>query len=60
MLSQFFAAFPLGMVTALIQLQYAHHHQASGVSWLSIVSQVGCVAAIIWTLRGSTLRQDVD
>ena len=47
MLSQFFAAFPLGMVTALIQLQYAHHHQASGVSWLSIVSQVGCVVVIV-------------
>lgn len=56
MLSQFFAAFPLGMVTALIQLQYAHHHQASGVSWLSIVSQVGCVAAIIGLTR-ITLRQ---
>ena len=49
MLSQFFAAFPLGMVTALIQLQYAHHHQASGVSWLSIVSQV--------VLTRVTLRQ---
>lgn len=56
MLSQFFAAFPLGMVTALIQLQYAHHHQASGVSWLSIVSQVGCVAAIVGLTR-ITLRQ---
>ena len=56
MLSQFFAAFPLGMVTALIQLQHAHHHQASGVSWLSIVSQVGCVAAIVGITR-VTLRQ---
>lgn len=56
MLSQFFAAFPLGMVTALIQLQYAHHHQASGVSWLSIVSQVGCVVAIVGLTR-VTLRQ---
>ena len=56
MLSQFFAAFPLGMVTALIQLQYAHHHQASGVSWLSIVSQVGCVVAIVGLMR-VTLRQ---
>ena len=55
MLSQFFAAFPLGMVTALIQLQYAHHHQASGVSWLSIVSQVGCVVAIVGLTR-VTLR----
>lgn len=51
MLSQFFAAFPLGMVTALIQLQYAHHHQASGVSWLSIVSQVGCVVVIVGLTR---------
>lgn len=56
MLSQFFAAFPLGMVTALIQLQYAHHHQASGVSWLSIVSQVGCVVVIVGLTR-VTLRQ---
>ena len=56
MLSQFFAAFPLGMVTALIQLQYAHHHQASGVSWLSIVSQVGCVVVIV-VLTRVTLRQ---
>lgn len=56
MLSQFFAAFPLGMVTALIQLQYAHHHQASGVSWLSIVSQVGCVVVIVG-LTMVTLRQ---
>ena len=56
MLSQFFAAFPLGMVTALIQLQYAHHHQASGMSWLSIVSQVGCVVAIVGLMR-VTLRQ---
>jgi len=56
MLSQLFAAFPLGMVTALIQLQYAHHHQASGVSWLSIVSQVGCVVAIVGLMR-VTLRQ---
>ena len=56
MLSQFFAAFPLGMVTALIQLQYAHYHQASGVSWLSIVSQVGCVVAIVGLTR-VTLRQ---
>ena len=56
MLSQFFAAFPLGMVAALIQLQYAHHHQASGVSWLSIVSQVGCVVAIVGLTR-VTLRQ---
>ena len=56
MLSQFFAAFPLGMVTALIQLQHAHHHQASWVSWLSIVSQVGCVAAIVGITR-VTLRQ---
>lgn len=56
MLSQFFAAFPLGMVTALIQLQYAHHHQASGVSWLSIVSQAGCVVAIVGLTR-VTLRQ---
>ena len=56
MLSQFFAAFPLGMVTALIQLQYAHHPQASGVSWLSIVSQVGCVVAIVGLTR-VTLRK---
>lgn len=56
MLSQFFAAFPLGMVIALIQLQYAHHHQASGVSWLSIVSQVGCVVVIVGLTR-VTLRQ---
>jgi transporter, major facilitator family protein len=44
------------MVTALIQLQYAHHHQASGVSWLSIVSQVGCVVVIVGLTR-VTLRQ---
>lgn len=42
--------------TALIQLVHAHHHQASGVSCSSIVSQVGCVAAIIGLTR-ITLRQ---